>query len=374
MITVSRTQLIFAAIFLFLIFGLGVFFGKTGIAQKAYRKIFPQPENLQNTPGTIFLDSVGLKDRIRIKNEQDVVTYRNILIEAIWGKEGIPYNSLPDSIIPDIKDSLFIGFKNLKRVDCLIDSLEYGFASTIFHLIPENNDRNETVIYHHGHEGEDYSAGIPTYKLLVENGFHVISIHMPLKGRNNSPEINTSTTGRMKKLNHDILMFLERPYPLFFTPIRTSINYIIKDYQIDKFSMVGLSGGGWSTQLYTAMDTDVLKSYSIAGSTPIEIKLQNFEDLGDLEQYDPRIYSKISYPEIYILGSIGPGRRRIQILNKYDPCCFKSDNADYFKKPVLDIVASLGSGYYSFVVDTTHHDHKISRFAREIILNDLLMP
>jgi uncharacterized alpha/beta hydrolase family protein len=249
--------------------------------------------------------------------------------------------------------------------------MENGFVSVMYHLIPDANDRNEVVIYHHGHEGDDYSAGIPSYKLLVEKGFHVVSIHMPLKGKNNTPILNTSTTGKVKALNHNIIMYLENPYPLFFTPIRTAINYLKKDFNLQKFDMIGLSGGGWTIQLYAAMDTTITKSYSIAGSAPIEIKQANFEDLGDLEQYDPRIYSQISYPEIYILGSVGTNRRRIQFLNKYDPCCFKAEAAVYYKETIKDIVDSIGVGSYLFVEDTTHHNHAISEFALETILKDL---
>jgi len=83
--------------------------------------------------------------------------------------------------------------------------------------------------------------------------------------------------------------------------------------------MLGLSGGDWTTLLYAPMDTTIRKIYRIAGSATFEIRQYNFEDLGDLEQYDPRIYSKISYPEIYILGSIGVNRSHIQTLNKYAP-------------------------------------------------------
>jgi hypothetical protein len=371
MIKITRTFLLLAAFVFVLTFGLGLYIGKSGLATKVYRRIFPLPKQKQESY-IDKLDSPGLKDRIRTKNLQEVAEYRQKLINIIWGDDGIPYTSLPDSISNNLQDTTFQGFNNLKQIDCLIDSLDYGFVSVIIHLIPEKNDRKEVVIYHHGHEGNDYSTGILTYKALVEKGFHVVILHMPLKGRNNIPTLNTSTSGKIEAFNHNVMMYLENPYPIFFTPIRTTINYLQKEFNINEFSMLGLSGGGWTTQLYAAMDTTIRKSYSIAGSAPIEIRQYNFEDLGDLEQYDPRIFSKISYPEIYILGAIGVNRRRIQILNKYDPCCFKSKNAEYYQGPVSEIIKSMNSGSYSLVVDSTHHTHAISEFARSIILEDLI--
>ncbi len=346
--------------------------GKSGIATRLYKSINPSPPKEIPINYIDSLDKDGLINRIRINNMQDAEVFRNKLISIIWGKDGIPYNSFPEKVETNVQDSLFSDIENLGSVDCIIDSLEYGFVSVMYHLKPKENDKNEIVIYHHGHEGRnDYSAGIPTYRELIKNGYHVISIQMPLLGRNNLPIVNTPTTGKTQIRNHDMMMYLENPYPIFFTPIRTALNYVRKENHYDGYSMLGLSGGGWTTQLFVAMDTTIKKSYTIAGSAPIEIKLLRFQDLGDMEQYDPRIYSQISYPEIYVLGSIGQGRRRIQILNTEDPCCFIYKNSIYYREAVTKKVEQIGIGNYLLLEDKTNKEHSISPIAINLILKDL---
>lgn len=368
----NKTILLISLLMACTTFIVGVYMGKSGIATRIYKTFNPGPPKQTSINYIDSLDKDGLINRIRINNLQDAEIFRNKLISIIWGKDGIPFNSLPEKVETNIQDSLFSDIENLGSVDCIIDSLDHGFVSVMYHLKPKTNDKNEIVIYHHGHEGRnDYSAGIPSYKELVKNGYHVISIQMPLLGRNNLPEVNTPTTGKTQIRNHDMMMYLENPYPIFFTPIRTAINYLRKEKQYNGFSMLGLSGGGWTTQLYVAMDTTIKKSYTIAGSAPIEIKLIRFQDLGDMEQYDPRIYSQISYPEIYVLGSIGQGRRRIQILNTEDPCCFKYQNSIYYREAVTKKVEQIGIGTYQLLEDKTNKEHSISPFAITLVLKDL---
>jgi hypothetical protein len=122
---------------------------------------------------------------------------------------------MPDLILHNILDTTFHDFTKLKQIDCLIDTLDNEFVSVIILLIPEKSARKEVVNCHHGHEGIDYSNRIPTYEALVEKGYHVTILHMPLKGRSNMLTLNTSTSGRIKEFNHNILMYFEKPCPIF---------------------------------------------------------------------------------------------------------------------------------------------------------------
>lgn len=353
------------------LFLLGIFIGDSGTARKIYRKLKPSTVSRSTLPIIAHLDKQGLKDRIRIKNEQDIEISRNKLIKIVWGDEGIPYNKFPEKVISNFQDTLFRNFTNLKSVECIIDSLEYGFESVMFHLIPQNKDKGELMIFHHGHEGNEYTMGLATYQALLNAGYHVLSVQMPLKGRNNSPVINSPTVGKVKSINHDILVYLDKGYTLFFEPIRVAINHLQKENQFRRINMMGLSGGGWTTQLYSAMDTTIKNSYSIAGSMPICVRVYNPTDLGDMEQYDPQIYGKVSYSEIYCLGASGLNRRQIQYLNTYDPCCFRYESSEYYRDAVSSVVREISPGYFEVVADSTHREHKISEFILDHIFKDL---
>src|SRR5262249_1050169 len=84
--------------------------------------------------------------------------------------------------------------------------------------------------------------------------------------------------------------------------------------------MVGLSGGGWTTTVYAAIDPTIRLSLPVAGTMPLW--LRSGGSVGDTEQTLSRFYQIAGYPDLYVLGSHGTGRKRGQILNRRDDCCF----------------------------------------------------
>lgn len=353
-----------------LAFGIGMVIGHSGISQKLSRFLRKENANKAPVPLLSLITNEGIRQKIRIHNEQDIAKWRDLLNHIIWNGKEFPRNIYPEKIDTTVTDTLFRSFENLKSVDCLTDSLPYGFVSIMYHLKPNKGDNGRVMIFHHGHEGKDYSMGLESYQAFLNAGYHVISIHMPLNGRNNVPEINTPSTGKLKPINHDILMFLPDGYNLFFEPVCSVINYL-KRLGFQDINMMGLSGGAWTTTLYAAMDTTVRNSYPVAGSSPIAVRIYHPQDLGDLEQYNPMIFSKITYSEIYVLGSSGKGRRQIQILNTYDPCCFEYSVSAYYRNAVSNTVKEVSPGFFEVWADSTHREHKISTNALERILRDL---
>ena len=91
--------------------------------------------------------------------------------------------------------------------------------------------------------------------------------------------------------------------------------------------MVGLSGGGWTTNLISALDDRIKYSFNVAGSIPLYYRERG--SIGDIEQYLPQLYRDIAgYPDLYILGAFGKGRKQVQILNRQDDCCFGQKQHD----------------------------------------------
>src|SRR5262249_40894467 len=87
-----------------------------------------------------------------------------------------------------------------------------------------------------------------------------------------------------------------------------------------EYSMVGLSGGGWTTTVYAALDPTITFSFPVAGTIPLYLRAKG--SVGDTEQTLSSFYQIAGYPDLYVLGSHGPGRKQVQILNRQDDCCF----------------------------------------------------
>jgi len=92
------------------------------------------------------------------------------------------------------------------------------------------------------------------------------------------------------------------------------------------FHMVGLSGGGWTTTVYAAIDPTIRCSFPVAGSLPLYLRVGG--SVGDREQLEPSFYGIAGYPDLYVLGAQGSGRRQVQILVRRDDCCFGETQHD----------------------------------------------
>jgi hypothetical protein len=135
--------------------------------------------------------------------------------------------------------------------------------------------------------------------------------------------------------------------------------------------MIGISGGGWTTTLYSALDIRVKYSYPVASSTPLYIAFNSSRDYGHHETTKPELYRIANYLELYILGSFGVGRRRLQVVNKYDACCHGGIKYKTYKDVVKNVVSQLGKGSYDLLLDETHKEHKISEYTLQKIVKEL---
>ncbi|MFI5124927.1 MAG: T9SS type A sorting domain-containing protein [Chitinophagales bacterium] len=278
-------------------------------------------------------------------------------------------------------------FTNLKSIDHIVFQLKPGFNNVTYILHPKiSNHFNIPIIYHGGHDGifwEDaflnnsgrpYSISVIDF--LLGKGFDIIAIEMPLCGSNENP-IQVSEDGNSYVLSqHSDIFQLKNPFYYFFEPIRKTLNFMERKYGSKKFVMIGLSGGGWTTTIYSAIDPRIAQSYSVAGSIPIPLRL-NLSDIGDEEQNYEDFYKQLNYSTLYTLAAHGSGKLHYQILNVNDNCCFDLDGNKYWVPFVQQKLAELEDpGNYRFYYDPFSAMHKISSVAMDTIYshikNDLL--
>ncbi|MCL5019686.1 MAG: hypothetical protein M1426_04315, partial [Patescibacteria group bacterium] len=261
--------------------------------------------------------------------------------------------------------------KNLKSIDKLTVTMDNSLNSIIYFFHPIQGN-GKLLIYQQGHRDE-YLAEENTLPVTVEKGYSVITLLMPLMGLNNKPAVDIPGLGKLKLLNHNYLIMLKTetlsPIKYFMEPVAVAINYALGNYKFNSVFMTGISGGGWTTTLYAALDTRILRSYPTAGTLPTFMRIER--DWGDWEQYEPELYRIANFIDLYILGSYGDSRKQYQMLNKYDSCCFAGIKYQVYEKDVKDAVSRLGKGAFDIYLDDSHKSHKISEASLKIILNDI---
>jgi hypothetical protein len=304
-----------------------------------------------------MLDDSG----ITIQRAAQVEELRAALVATIWGDGGFPSGKLPE-----VKRGVALPFPELAAIVVAVDELVYalplGLSSTAYVLHPMT-PRNRLAIFHQGHGHELLNAGgEETVRFFLEVGYTVIGMWMPLYGPNKD-----SSEPPMKY--HDSLM--ERavemqpvhPLALFLEPVVAALNHALQDGPREEVVMIGISGGGWTTTLAAALDPRIRISFPVAGTMPLYTRTGG--SIGDREQYDENIYRIAGYPDLYVMGSYGAGRKQVQILNHEDPCCFAVKAAPAYVAEVQARVKELGEGEFVFHIDTSHDEHKISAHAIE---------
>lgn len=349
-------------------------------------------------------------NQIRFKTVKEAEERREKLIRFIWD------NGLPTSVLPDITPNVttdalsthlkLLDVKLVKKVDRLKVQV-LGISSLIYLIEPAMKSNSKRLaIVHAGHStsgtnlNESYQSAI---EFFLERGYNVMMVHMPMYGWNfdktavlpngNKLSINMDNPNVQRHeyvvrlVDLDATLVKGAGFRPFLEPVVACINYwdYISEGDLD-VTMIGLSGGGWTTHLLAAIDTRIGLSFPVAGSYPLY--LRNSSEYpgsrGDLEQFYVPIYDEDIAPdgtgggvatwlEIYTLGGMGKGRQQIMVTAQHDNCCFNGDpenTVNTFKSIVAGTVEKLNPGSWEHKLDTTHQEHKISLW----VLDEVVQP
>lgn len=313
---------------------------------------------------------------ITIHSAADVAAKRKALIEYIWGSDGWP-KRLPE-VIANI-DNPVKQISGFERVDEVRIDMAPGLQGLAYHFIPKQAN-GELVVVHHGHAcsfGDDASLQ-ETINALLREGYGVLGVFMPHKRPGDC-------TG-----GHDAMFLMQTtgsPMKYFLESTAVSLNYLKSRAATDhfpsyaQFHMTGLSGGGWTTTVYAAIDPTIRCSFPVAGTIPLYLRARG--SVGDLEQTESSFYRIAGYPDLYLLGAHGKGRIQVQILGRRDTCCFgeaqhdpKTTGMDYddamheYATRVQAAARQLGDASYRLEIDETVAGHLISHHAIE----DIILP
>ena len=330
----------------------------------------------------IYQDMDKISDLISIQSYDDVEKIRSSLINYMWLEEGFPSN-LVSKHKTNISDPLFSDLENLLRIDSFTVEMDYGMTSTSYLFLADNSN-NELIIYHQGHErsslrgydSHSFEQDLELIEYFLSKNYSVLIFSMPGKGMNNEPIIDLEQFGTVKLNSHNHFKLIEsdqlHPIKFFIEPVIITLNQIEHDFSFNSIKMIGLSGGGWTTVIVSAIDPRINQSYSIAGSFPMWLRSSS-QNFGDYEQNLPDFYKIANYEELYILGALGKNRSLYLFYNEFDPCCFSGQL--YEKYPFASIIQSklsiLGDGEFKVIIDKGQNKHVISDFTKDFIFSSL---
>jgi hypothetical protein len=354
--------------------------------------------------------------QITISSATDLSNKRQALIRFVWGSAGFPSDKLPSSRTLDVCGlprgnqppasdvcSFVNNLNNLRRVDEIRIAMSWGQEGLAYHFIPAERKNHRLVILHHGHACTfndssalaDVGYGMRrTINALLQDGYSVLAMYMP----HYRPD---DCTGHGDLFN--IPVMAGSPMKFFLEPVAVALNYLKTQYSADnfpqyqEFDMVGLSGGGWTTTVYAAIDPTIKFSFPVAGSIPLYLRFNTGipceqppsspcgNSIGDLEQTLPAFYQIAGYPDLYVMGSYGSDRKQVQILNRLDDCCFGRWQHDAaatgkswveamrsYEAQVRQVMFTLGSGTFRLEIDDAPKGHMISHNAIvNVILSEL---
>ena len=190
-------------------------------------------------------------------------------------------------------------------------------------LMPPQRRSDTLVVLHQGHDQPpcllpeagllDFDGSIDFFNQL---GYDVANHAMPTYQANAFNAYNISCDHAF------FAQFDAQGAPwmrVFLEPVVRTINYALGELGYKRVVMAGLSGGGWSTVLLSAIDPRIALSLPIAGSLPCDFQHTSW----DHEQYCNRSWAQVAnYTSLYVLGALEPGRTQVQLLHEQDPCCF----------------------------------------------------
>ncbi|MCX5537069.1 hypothetical protein OG785_41705 [Streptomyces sp. NBC_00006] len=325
---------------------------------------------------------VDVEELMTVHGEDDVAPLRQRLVAEVWKSAD---GKLPDAL-PKVQQGVAApelpAFTGLRRIDRLTAELPYGLLTHMYLLLPRRAAAHgRFALYHNGH-GEPLDTMQRTAQALIDAGYGVLLCAMPLYHWNPKEMRSATDPDTVVTVgNHNEFEPWETPefstLRLFLEPLALGVNHLRHTYDPPSLQMIGLSGGGWATTVYPALDPRVTRSYPTAGSLPFFLRSappKPSPTTGDWEQRldrHPAFYGICDWPDLYALAAVGRNRRQLQILNRFDACCFNGVGHRSYEPVVRQRVQVIGNGHWELLEDATHEEHTISPYALDVIRWDL---
>jgi len=309
--------------------------------------------------------------------QDSLLQTRENLIRFVW--KGLNPRELKPSAVTDGPRT---GNMALVAPSAPVKTIDVNSSETLsgFTEFAQHDSATCLAIWAQGHEGDPGNApimeGAASYmKKQWARGCDVVIVPMPFRAQGNVT-IDFGKRGRIwVGANHDGMALIESEefsaFRLFFDPLYATLNWLEDTgHQYKTISMAGVSGGGWMSVVYPAIDNRITNSVSVAGSFPMYLRYlptdKAFRDLGDWENTYAPFYRVADYFELYLLSALGRGRHQTLVYNAEDPCCYSANRALTFL-PQLERKAKALNIMLGSIIDNSQQKHDIS----EVVISEL---
>lgn len=259
--------------------------------------------------------------------------------------------------------SNYAKWDNLANLRELTFNMVPGYAAKVYVLRPEHSNNN-LILYHHGYSGTFHDQNV-ILKRLLDQGYTVAAFNMTGYGDNALNRPNLWIEGINGHFDA-----IKNPLRVFFEPVIGTLNFLTTKIQYTQISMMGLSAGGWITAVSAALDPRIQKSYPVAGLLPISLRHGKKEQAAP--QYYPAMLKIASYVDMFVMASDQRERSQLQIFNRFDRCCYNNVRGKLYESAVKENVMRINGGRFDVLIDETHARHKISSWAFDHIMTDLI--
>jgi dienelactone hydrolase len=232
-----------------------------------------------------------------------------------------------------------------------------GLPSRITWFVPRMPVNGRFGIYHEGHGGPAVVIGAETIDWLLDRGWQVIAVDMPLIGMNGlDARPGLEAHGQFDSLDLGPIS----PLSLYLTPVRAIVDWIVQlnPAQDPELLLIGRSGGGWTAYTYGAVDPRIDIAVSVAGGRPISERLDapwGAAELGDYEQTAPHLYNAVGHE--HLMAAAG-AKASMHFFNRWDGCCFRIQPESAFVQYLRGASSALGK-HVSVFVDEQNGAHSI---------------
>ena len=334
-------------------------------------------------PDGAYIDPSGRVEFILLRHADEVFhppasprspgDVRTVLKHALWHRFN-PFDhphQFPMPITP-MKRPIVGAVRQFASATSFVVAYHPQLSSRCTRFIPPNPAPGKVAIYMNGHLGT-VRFGATTIEQLLDRGWQVIAVDMPLAGEN---VVDRTPTLRTHNSFHAWDSADSSPVSLFLQPLKAIVDKIEAEPGSHTIMLIGKSGGGWTSFMYGALDERVDYVVGIACGMPMSqwlrrgvpydppprhpgwrAALGKGPRAADYEQMDPLIYESVGYEDIMpVAGSRGT----FYVYNQNDPCCFRLQPDDAFIRYLKDASAALDKpiGVY---VDSETADHELTK-------------
>ena len=192
----------------------------------------------------------------------------------------------------------------------------------------------------------------------VEDGYTVAAMNMPGYGDNTCYDWRRYCSGPLMDAR-----FATDLGAAFLPPV-IAVNYALAQHPFNRIVMIGVSSGAWITLLNAAIDPRIDVSFPVAGVLPLALLRGKEESAREIVEGLTDIAGVL---DLAVMGADRPGRRQVQIFNRFDRCCFYGLRPTLYAGLLAETARNLGGGH-QVLFDETHARHKISRWAAKRII------